>query len=243
MTTGSTRMTFDRERVSFNLARLKTHGHNFEIVVDPDKAVDYKQNKGVELREVLRAERVFSDAKKGLAASEEQMQAVFQTKDPLAIAQKILQEGELQLTAEYREKVREAKRKRIMEIIHRNGVDPRTGAPHPLQRIENAFAEAKIHIDEYKKAEDQVQEVLHQLRPLLPIKFEIKDLEIHLAAQYAPKLYGTVQNYGVIKKDEWQNDGSWLCVVEIPAGLQNDLMDELNSKTHGNVQIKIIATR
>ena len=243
MTTGSVRMTFDRERVSFNLARLKTHGSSFEIVVDPDKAVEYKEGKITDVREVLRAEKIFFDAKKGLAASEEQMQTVFETKNVVIVAERILKEGELQLTAEYREKVREAKRRKIIEIIHRNGVDPRTGSPHPLNRIESAMAEAKVHLDEYKKAEDQVQEVLKQLRPILPIRFEIKDLEIHIPTTYAPKLYGTVQSYGVIRRDEWQNDGSWLCVVEIPAGLQNDLMDELNSKTHGNVQIKVIGTR
>ena len=236
MTTGSTRMTFDREKIHFNLARLKTHGTTFEIVVDPDKAVEHKQGKAVELREVLHAEKIFSDAKKGLAASEDEMQTVFGTKDPLVIAEKILKEGELQLTSEYREKVREAKKRKIIEIIHRNGVDPRTGAPHPVQRIENA-------IDEYKRAEDQVHDVLQKLQPVLPIRFEIKDLEIRIPTQYAPKMYGTVSSYGVIKKDEWQNDGSWLCVIEIPAGLQNDLMDDLNSKTHGNVQIKVIGTR
>ena len=243
MTTGSTRMTFDRERVHFNLARLKTHGAIFEIVVDPDKAVEHKQGKDVAIGEVLRAEKIFSDAKKGLAASEEQMQAIFETKDPVVIAEKILKEGELQLTSEYREKVRETKRKKIIEIIHRNGVDPRTQAPHPVQRIENAFEEAKVHIDEYKRAEDQVHEILRKLQPILPIRFEIKDLEIHIPTAYAPKMYGTVSGYAVIKKDEWQNDGSWLCVVEIPAGLQTELMDELNNKTHGNVQIKVIGTR
>lgn len=243
MTTGSNRMTFDRERVHFNLARLKTHGTAFEIVVDPDKAIEHKQGKAVAINEVLHAEKIFSDAKKGLAASEDEMQAVFGTKDPAVVAEKILKEGELQLTSEYREKMREAKKRKIIEIIHRNGVDPRTQTPHPVQRIENALEEAKVHLDEYKRAEDQVHEVLKKLQPVLAIRFEIKDLEIHLPSQYAPKLYGTVANYGTIKKDEWQNDGSWLGVLEIPAGLQTELMDELNGKTHGNVQIKVIGTR
>ena len=112
-----------------------------------------------------------------------------------------------------------------------------------MKAIENAFEEAKVRLDEYKRPEDQVHDVLKQLQSILPIRFEIKDLEIHIPTQYAPKMYGTVANYGVIKKDEWQNDGSWLCVLEIPAGLQNDLIDDLNSKTHGNVQIKVIGTR
>ena len=33
-------------------------------------------------------------------------------------------------------------------MIHRNAVDPKTGLPHPPQRIESAMEEAKIHVDE-----------------------------------------------------------------------------------------------
>ena len=62
-----------------------------------------------------------------------------------------------------------------MEIIHRNGVDPKTKLPHPIQRLENAFEEAKIKIDERRSAEDQVKEILDKLRPVLPISFEKKE--------------------------------------------------------------------
>ena len=57
---------FDHQKISINLARLKTHGLNFEIVVDPDLAIDFKHGKDVEIRELLKAEEVFVDANKGL---------------------------------------------------------------------------------------------------------------------------------------------------------------------------------
>ena len=44
-------------------------------------------------------------------------------------------------------------------------------------------------------------------------------------------------------KDEWQNDGSWICQVEIPGGLEEDFYDKLNSLTHGSVETKVINTR
>ncbi|MCF7866157.1 ribosome assembly factor SBDS, partial [Candidatus Woesearchaeota archaeon] len=113
----------------------------------------------------------------------------------------------------------------------------RTGSPHPVTRIENAMNEAKIKIDEFKKAEDQIQEIMHLLKPIIPIKLETKKYKIHIAVQYASKLIGTLKGYGKVKTETWLNDGSYTCEIEIPAGIQEELMDELNSKTHGSVQI------
>ena len=233
-------MTFDKEKVSFNLGKLKKEGTMYEIVVDPDLAISFKAGKQIEVREVLKAEHIFLDAKKGNLASEDLLQKAFDTDDALKVAEIILKEGEIQVTSEYREKKREEKKRKILQLIHINAMDPTTKLPHPLTRLENAFAEAKIHIDENKKAEDQVHDVLAKLRPIIPIKIEQRKIEVHIPANYAAKMYGTMKGYGTIKKEEWLNDGSWKVQIEIPAGLQTDFFDELNSKTHGSVETKIL---
>lgn len=232
---------FDYQRISINLGRLKTHGLNFEVVIDPDLAIDFKQGKEVDMNEVLKAEEVFTDANKGLHASEHEIQNVFGTTDVLKVAKKILEDGEIQLTAEHREKVRADKKKRIIDIIHMNGIDPKTKLPHPIVRLENAFNEAKVHIDEFKKAEDQVNDILKKLTPILPIRFAKKEIQLIIPAEYAARIYGKIQHFANIKKEEWLNDGSWLGVVEIPAGLQNEFFDELNRETHGNIETKILS--
>ncbi|MFH1770850.1 MAG: ribosome assembly factor SBDS [archaeon] len=232
---------FDYKKIDINTAKLKTHGQSFEIVVDPDLAIDYKQGKKVEIREVLHAEDIFSDANKGLHASETDMKKIFGTSDTLQVAEKILADGDIQLTAEYRERIRAEKLKRILHIIHKNGIDPKTKLPHPMQRLENAFNEAKIHIDEFKRAEDQVNEIIKRLTPILPIRFAKKEIQLIVPAEHAAKLYGHVTKFGEIKKEQWMNDGSWFAVVEIPAGLQNEFFDELNKETHGNIETKIIS--
>lgn len=234
---------FDYQKISINMAKLRTHGQSFEIVVDPDLAIDFKNGKEIGIRDVLKAEEIFSDANKGLHAAEIELQRVFQTKDPLQVADKILRDGEIQLTAEYREKLRAEKKQRILGIIHRNGIDPKSKLPHPLQRLENAFDQAKIHIDEFKKAEDQVNDILKKLLPILPIRFAKKEIQITIPAEHATKLYGRISKYGDIKKEQWMNDGSWFAVVEIPAGLQNEFFDELNKETHGNIDTKILSER
>ncbi|MEA3429981.1 MAG: ribosome assembly factor SBDS [Nanoarchaeota archaeon] len=237
------KITYEKERIHLNLARIKKGGEVFEIDVDPDLAVEFKEGKDVDIKDVLKAEKVFADAKKGLLASEERMQSIFGTLDVLEVAKIIISDGEIQLTAEHRQKVRDAKRKRIVEIIRKNGVDPRTHLPHPLQRIENAFEEAKIKIDEFVHEEKQVQEILKKLRPILPIKFEVKEIEVLLESEHASKAYPVVKSFGKLLANEWRNDGSWRCVIEIPAGLQEEFFDKLNSMTHGNVQTKILNSR
>ena len=50
--------TFDKERLSVNLARLKKAGENFELIIDPDKILEYRKNKA-EVRDVLMYEKIF----------------------------------------------------------------------------------------------------------------------------------------------------------------------------------------
>lgn len=225
------------------IARLKTHGHNFEILVDCSNALALREGKEADMRDILAAMQVFSDAKKGMAASETAIKQIFETNDVEAVAKVIIQKGEIQLTQEYRDRIREEKRKQIISIIHRNGVDPRTHLPHPPQRIENAFIEAKVHVDEFKPVQEQVQEALHKLRPILPIKFEVKELAIKIPPEFAPKCYATVKSFGTILREDWQSNGYWVVVVELPGGMETDFYDKLNKICHGNVESKVLKVK
>lgn len=229
--------TFDQERFSVNVARLKKGGETFEIVIDPDAAVTYKEGGSATLKDVLKAEKIMADAKKGELASETHMQSLFGTTEPLKVAQIILDKGEIQLTHEHRERVREQKRNKVATIIHLNAINPQTGVVHPLERIKRAMEEARVRLDEFRTAQDQVQDVVKQLQPVLPIKFTTFIAEIHLPATHAAKCYGVFEQYGTLQKEDWLSDGSLAVKLEVPAGRYNDLVDELSSKTHGDVEI------
>lgn len=233
----------EKERLHLNLARLKKKGLNFEINVNPKLALKYKKGKDVDLREVLKSQNIFRDVQRGDLANEHDMKRLFGTKEPLEVAEKILEKGEIQLTSEYRERLREKKEKKIVNTIHKYGVDPRTDTPHPVGRIRDAIEEAGIHIDEQKSASDQVKEVVDELKPILPIKFEIKEVKLHITAEYAPKAYSIVDKFSNIKKEEWLDDGSWKATVEIPGGLEEDFYDKLNSLTHGNIEAEEVKSK
>lgn len=234
---------FGKEKPHFNLARLKAGGESFEVVIHPELAIAFKSGQHSDVKSVLVYDRIFADAKKGLAASEHVMKNVFKTTEHLDVARQIILKGEIQMTAEYRERLRDEKRKAIINIIHRAAVDPRTNIPHPPNRIEAALEEAKVRIDERRKAEDQIQDIVKQLMPVLPIKFEVRRIEVHIPVQYAARAYPILKGYGTLHKDSWQGDGSLLAVIEVPAGLQQELFSELNRLTKGDVESRVVGVK
>ncbi|NPA74978.1 MAG: ribosome assembly factor SBDS [Euryarchaeota archaeon] len=222
------------------VARYEHGGHRFEILVDPNAIDDIKSGKIENVIDYLVIDEIFKDARKGDRAGEETIKEVFGTTDVNEIARTIIRKGQVQLTTEQRRKMLEEKRKRIVMEIARNAINPQTGAPHPPQRIERAMEEAKVHIDPLKSVEEQVPVVLKALRPIIPIRFEKVKIAVKVSGDEYGRIYGDMSKMGVIIKEEWQSDGSWIGVVEIPAGMQGEFLDMLNKKTHGNVQTKIL---
>ena len=222
------------------IARYEHSGHRFEILVDPNIIDDVKSGKIENVVDYMVIDEIFKDAHKGDRASEELIKEVFGTADVNEVAKEIIKKGQVQLTTEQRRKMLEEKKKRIISEIARNAINPQTGAPHPPQRIELAMEEAKVHIDPLKSVEEQVPIVLKALRPLIPIRFEKVKIAIKVSGDMYGKIYGELSKSGTILQEEWQKDGSWIGVVEIPAGMQGEFLDMLNKKTHGNVQTKIL---
>ncbi|SNQ59479.1 ribosome assembly factor SBDS [Candidatus Methanoperedens nitratireducens] len=222
------------------IARLKTHGKTFEVFVDPDGALAFKKGDPVKIEDVLAVEDVFSDAKNGDRPAEQDVINAFGTTDAVRIAEKIINEGELQLTTEQRRKIQEDKKKQVIAFIARNAINPQTKAPHPPARIETAMDEAGIHIDPMKSVEEQVDITMKAIRPIIPIRFEEVKVAIKLPSEYAAKAYGGVAKFGNLLKQEWQNDGSWIGVISIPAGMQDELYSLLNRLTKGSAETRLI---
>ena len=224
----------------FTIVRHQTGGEKFEILVDPDKGLLYKNGEIGEVANVLMADFIFTDARKGEKASADKLEKTYGTSDAFEVAKIMFEKGTFQLNAQQRKEMVEQKHMKIINIISRTYVDPKTKIPHPPQRIQNAMEEARINIDPFIEAEEQVQEIVEALRAILPMSSENIQIALKIPAEYTGKSYGTVKNYGTIKREEWQNDGSWVAVVELPAAMQMELLDMLGKETQGNVQSKIV---
>jgi len=221
-------------------ARLESHGEKFEVLVDPDLAVRFRQGEDVPLEEMVAALYVFSNASRGTRASEESLEKVFQTTDFFEIAPRIIHKGEIHLTVEQRRQMIADKRRQVITFIARNAINPQTGLPHPPQRIEMAMDEARVNIDLYKNLDELVKETVKALRPILPIRFEEIRVAVKIPADHAPRAFGEIQSAATIERDELQKDGSWICIVRIPAGIQGDFYGLVNKITKGQGEVKIL---
>jgi ribosome maturation protein SDO1 len=223
------------------IARITKDDEHFEVVVKPEKALDYRLGKISSISEVLITETIFSDANKGTKVSEDALRKAFGTTDQLKIADIILKKGTLQLTTEQRRKMIEDKRRQIVAFISKNCVDPRTNLPHPPLRIEQAMEQIHYSIDPFRATEEQAREIIKMLRQILPLKMEQVSVSVHIPAQYAARAYGTLKALGTIKREEWRADGSWHGILEMPAGVYGPFLEKIGEITKGNAEAKIIS--
>jgi ribosome maturation protein SDO1 len=228
-------------------AKLDKSGLELSILVDPEIALHFREEKGnikLDLDDLLAVEGVFvGQARDGDKASDEELMKAFGTKDITECVKHILLKGDLQLTTDQRRAMVERKKRLIIEHIARNAINPQTKAPHPPSRIENAMDEARIHLDPFKSVDKQVEEVLKAIRPLIPIRIETVQIAVKFPAVHAGKAQAALHGWGEQKQQAWQSDGSFICVVEIPGGMQTEFFDMLNKRTHGDVETRILKSQ
>ena len=223
-------------------ARLESHGQRFEVLVDPDAALEIKRGEFEgDLEEVIAAEDVFEDAERGDRPPENMLEEVFETTEPMAIIPEVIKRGEIQITADQRREMQEQKHKQLVQRITRNAVNPQMDdAPHPPERIESALEETDFRIDPMEPVETQVDDALDALRPVIPIRFDEITVAVQVPADYAGSAQAKIRTFGELEREEWQADGSWVGVLTFPAGMQNDFYDVVNEHTSGEAETRII---
>lgn len=220
--------------------RLVVSGQRFEILVDPQKALEFKKGMNVDMNEILAYPVIYKDVRSTEAVATQDLQKIFGTTDAFKIAAKIIREGELQLTTEQRRQMVEQKRNQIVAIIAKKAINPQTNTPHPPQRILNAIEKTGINIDPFVDAELQVDKVLKEIKVLLPIKFQKILFQIKIPALYSGKSYSILKGIGTLQQEQWLNDGSLQVNIEVLAGVQEELFQKISSLTHGEFESKIL---
>ncbi|MEM0453942.1 MAG: ribosome assembly factor SBDS [Sulfolobales archaeon] len=222
------------------IARYESKGSRFEVLVKPDLALKFREgDKKVSIDDFLVSDFIYKDVKKGLKSSPDELKRVFGTEDIRAIAAEIVKNGELQLTTEQRRALLDAKKKQIINYIAKSAIDPKTKVPIPPQRIEKAMEEAKIGIDLYKSVEEQSTYIIREISRYLPIKVARALITVKIPSEHSRKAYTEVRRLGEIKNQQWLSDGSLIVELEIPAGLQAEVIDKINSLCRGSAEVNI----
>ena len=209
----------------------KDHSH-FEILVDPEKALEFRRGSPVSIENILAVQDVFKDVGKGERAGAQELETHFKTSDIFRVAEEIIRHGEVQLTTEQRRRILEEKRRQIADIISRQGINPQTKLPHPITRILNAMDEARVSVDPMKSGQEQVEAVLGKIQPIIPIAFERLEVAIKVPAEHAGRLASHLRSIATVRKEEWQGS-HFFALIEIPAGMQSEKYKKLNDLTGG----------
>ena len=224
------------------IAKYEYCGEHFEILVDADLAAEYRNpdSSDVAIEDLLAVEEIFKDSKKGDKASDESMNKIFETTDPIEVSKIILEKGTVQLTAEQKRHMQADKRKLIINKISRETINPQNGLPHPVQRIENAIDEAKVKFDPFTSVDQQVQTALKAIKPLIPIRFEKVKVAVRLPGSVAGSAYSQIHAFGEVLNEEWQQDSSWIGIIEMPGGLQDSFAAKMAEISNGEAETKSI---
>ncbi|MDO8624779.1 MAG: ribosome assembly factor SBDS [Candidatus Diapherotrites archaeon] len=221
------------------VARFEHAGTRFELLVDPDLALDLKKGKSVSISDLVAIDGIFKDAKKGEAQTDASIKSVFGTTEFDVVARRIVSDGEVHLTTDQRRRLSDQRRKEIVAFLAQNCIDPQLKTPHPPSRIENALNEIRFTPDLFKSTQVQAQEALKEIRKLLPISMENVTVAVRIPSQFAARASAALFRADV-KRQEWQKDGSLIAVLDMPIGLQQSVLSELNHLTHGQLESKSV---
>ncbi|MBQ7404981.1 MAG: ribosome assembly factor SBDS, partial [Candidatus Methanomethylophilaceae archaeon] len=182
-------------------ARLESHGETFEILLDPAVFDLIKKGKEFDIVEYMAVEDVFKNAGKGTRPAEDKIKEAFGTDEIGEIARKIVEKGEIQITAEQRKEMLDAKRQQVITYIAANAINPQTRTPHPPLRIQMALEEAKFHVDPFKPLDKEIDEAMKLLRPILPIRFEKSRIAIKLNGSDYGRCFDEIVHYGIVERE------------------------------------------
>lgn len=222
------------------ISRLVISSLRFEILVDPVLALKFKEGEKVELREILAYPAIYRDVSSTEVVAENELQKNFGTIDVYKIAEKILKDGEIQLTTEQRREMTTQKKNQIVSMISKRGINPQTKTPHPPQRIFNVIDQSGVNIDPFIDAEMQIEKVVKAIKSLIPISFQKALIQIKIPPQFSGKIYPILKSIGDVEREQWLNDGSLQVDIKILAGLQDELTNKIAGLTHGQYDLKVL---
>ena len=210
----------------------------FEILVEPDLAKEAKlEGEDHDIQRMLFVQEIFTDAGEGERASVDEIEEEFGTKQVMEAAEEIFEKGDMQLTTEQKAEIRDDKWKQLVNMIARRVQNPRTGNPHQPDRVENALDEAGFNVQWDSDMEEEFEDAIDELRPIIPISLDEKTVAIRIPVDNAGKAYDKLQQAADIDEEQWGNE-YFTAKVTLPAGVLEELREKLQDMTSGQTEMK-----
>ena len=65
-------------------------------------------------------------------------------------------------------------------------------------------------------------------------------MAVRLPGTAAGRAYSVINGFGQIVNEEWQQDGSWIGIIEMPVGLQNSFAAKMAEISGGEAETRTI---
>jgi len=210
----------------------------FEILVEPEPAKKARfEGENFDMPRLMFVQEIFKDIDQGEKASPRELEEEFGTKQVMEAAKQVFEKGDMQLTTDQKAKMREEKRQQIISMIARRAQNPKTGNPHPPQRVENALEEAGFNVDEMEDVEPQFKDAIDAIRPIIPVSLEEKTVAVKVPSDAGGKAYNLIQEKAEVIEEQWGNE-YFFAKIRVPAGVLTGLMEELQKMTSGESEVQ-----
>jgi ribosome maturation protein SDO1 len=165
--------------------RYEKNKNKFEVLVDFDKLNEFRKNtEEISVYDVLADSKVFSDQKKGKIASTEDLKKAFLDMDEEEILKEILIKGDCQIPSSFLNKLREEKKKQVINYICENAINPLNKSKYTLSMIESEIEKIRYNFDSQRDFTNQAEEVIVLLKKSMAITISRLVLELSVPPQY-----------------------------------------------------------
>lgn len=180
------------------LVKYKSHKLNFELACYPNKVINWRNGVEKDLDEVLQIKGIYSNVKQGVFAKKSDLKKVFGKKSDDQIIEKILREGELQVTELERHSKMDNLLKDIASIIAEKCVDARTGRQVPYTIILRALTD-DIHysVKLNQSAKKQALQIIKQHKDTLGIDRAKMRIKVSFPTSLRDQIEDQVSQVGV----------------------------------------------
>ena len=118
--------------------KFKSGKDEFQVLVDFDKLTEFKKKPSeISVYDVLADSKIFKDQRKGEIASEHHLKSAFGAKSEEEVLKEILLKGECQIPTSYLNKMREEKKRQVINYIAENAMNPSTRGKYTISMIES----------------------------------------------------------------------------------------------------------
>ena len=221
--------------------RYKKKEQNFEVLVDFDKLNEFKKKpEATSVYDVLADQKIFKDQRKGEIASENLLREIFGNLDEEAILKEIVLKGECQIPTSYINKMREEKKKHVINYIAENSINPATKSRYTYSMIEGEINKLRYNFKSDIDYKIQGNEVLALLKKVMPITIEKSIIQIKISGMHCGNFYGPFRKYGKVTKEFFDSEGNLNIQMEVTESVVDEVITFVKRNSNNEAEYRVV---